>query len=126
MIVESRSSPLGPQIIRWTARLLWVLSAVAFLAFLFGTPPPNPTSASFAANFQFASFAVVVFALLAAWRWEWQGAVVSLLALGAFYGLEYTANGRLPHGAFPLFAIPAALYLLSTTLASRRGSASTA
>jgi hypothetical protein len=43
-----------------------------------------------------------------------------LLGLAAFNGVELAVNGRPAVGAFPLFAVPGALFLLSALL-RRRG-----
>lgn len=107
---------------RLVARGFTVLLASMVLLFLFGEPPANQIEVSPVERLQMAAFFLVVIGLLVAWRWEWQGALASLLSLGAFYGLEFAAKGRLPGGIFPVFAIPALLYLLCSTLDRRASS----
>jgi hypothetical protein len=107
-------------LVRWTARLLSVLAAGLVLVFLIGEPRPNhAVTFSLGLKLQFTAFFGVIVGLLAAWRWEWQGAAASLLALAAFNAIEYASIGRLARGAFPYFAIPAVLYLLSASIESR-------
>jgi hypothetical protein len=114
-------------LVRWTSRVLSVLGTGMVLLFLIGEARPNHFLVlTFGEKVRMTAFLGVIVGLLVAWRWEWQGAAVSLLALAAFNGLEYTANGRLAGGAFPYFAIPAVLYLLSASIGACRRQASPA
>jgi hypothetical protein len=55
---------------------------------------------------------------------EGLGGLLVLLGLAAFNSVELAVNGRPALGAFPLFAVPGALFLLSALL-RRRGQAAT-
>ena len=107
-------------IARWLARLGAVQLALLFVLFLIGEGPVRSDYLTLPVICQFAALAVALGGLLAAWRWEWYGAIVSLMGFGAFQGIEYAQNGSFAGGGFPLLVIPALLYLLANGLASRR------
>jgi hypothetical protein len=53
------------------------------------------------------------------WVREGLGGLLVLLGLAAFNAVELAVNGRPALGAFPLFAVPGALFLLSGLLLRR-------
>ncbi len=100
---------------RWTARSASVLLVLMVLAFLVGEGVPGVRGRlTWTQICQFAAFAVVLVGLLAAWRWEWPGALAALLGLGLFEGIEFAVRGGFAVGAFPWFAVPAVFYLLAS------------
>ena len=66
----------------------------------------------------------VLTGMLLAWKYEWIGALVSILSLGAFYVAEWNLKGRIPHGSFfLLLTMPAFLFLachICTVLRKKR------
>jgi hypothetical protein len=58
--------------------------------------------------------------LVIGWLHEGLGGLLVLLGLAAFNTVELTVNGLPALGAFPLFFVPGALFLLSALL-RRRG-----
>ncbi len=66
----------------------------------------------------------VLTGLLLAWKYEWIGALASILSLGAFYVVEWNLKGRIPHGPFfLLLTVPAFLFLachICTVLRKKR------
>jgi hypothetical protein len=73
-------------ILRWTARVAGILMAAAFVFLVLGelatvrsSLPPNRSD-----WFGMLLLGIACFALLFAFKWEWQGAVLSLAALGLF------------------------------------------
>jgi hypothetical protein len=97
-------------ILRWTARLCGLLVAGAFLLIVAGDlSQPHSTGPS-----TFLEWASIVLmttactALLFAWRWEWQGAAVSLAALGLVAFL--IRGGQTFHIVLLVMALPGMLY----------------
>jgi hypothetical protein len=70
-----------------------------------------------AMNASFAAIAVMLSGFLLAWWRDLLGGIVSLLGIGAFYTLEFAANGHAPGGwAFPLCFVPGVLAILASLL----------
>ena len=116
------SSPLTP-LIRWAARGtgLLLFGLVVALAIGYGGPPnvfrqPRPVQV------EFAALGLMLLGLVVGWVREGLGGLLVLLGLAAFNAVELAVNGRPAGGAFPLFAVPGALFLLSALLA-RKGQA---
>src|SRR5688572_29768241 len=96
------------------ARLSGLALFLLVAAFALGTGeggPPNPFAQPTRVAIELWLMLVMVFGLLAAWRWELAGATATLLALAAINIVELVANHRLAGGAFFLFAIPPMLYV---------------
>jgi hypothetical protein len=111
------SAPL--LVLHWTARLCGLVIAGAYLLIVLGDfSQPQATGPS-----TFLEWAGVVLmttaclALLVAWRWEWQGAAVSLSALGLVAFLIRGSNTF--HLALLMMALPGMLYA-ADSLAHRR------
>ncbi len=102
----------------WLGRVLGVLLALMYLAFLIGEGPPNLLRQTTTQNLQFAMFAVCAVGGLMGLRWPIAGALLNLGGLAVFYAIEHTVSGHWPRGAFPLFALPGACYLLASLLSA--------
>jgi peptidoglycan/LPS O-acetylase OafA/YrhL len=110
------SSPL-PRLVHWSARVtsLAMLGLVIFIFIGHGGPPnvflqPTPV------QLEFAAMALMLLGLVVGWWREWLGGLVVLVGLAAFNAVELTVNGQPAKGAFPLFALPGVLFLLSAFL----------
>jgi hypothetical protein len=107
------------QIIHWAARVIGTALALLIIVLLIGEGGPNPFKSSLMENLQHLAFIVVVpLALIAGWRWPLPAGIVGAAALLAFYVINFIAAGGLPGGAFPLFFIPPALFVLDWMLQS--------
>lgn len=109
----------GSDACRWIARALAVSSALFVLAFARG----EPSSARALKAQEIFLLGLLIVALvgnLAAWRWEFGGAVIALISTLAFTGIEITQRGRFP-GPWVLgvMAAPAVLYMCSWLLRHR-------
>ena len=105
-------------VLRWTARVLSLLSIAIILLFIIGEGfnPARVTAGEWALFLCFP-FAVVV-GLIVAWRNE---ALGGMMAVGGLLGFYLThavlAAGHLPRGwAYLVFASPGFLFLLSAML----------
>jgi CBS domain-containing protein len=110
------SSPL-PRLAHWSARVtsLLLLGLVIVIVIGHGGPPnifrqPTPV------QLEFAAMAIMLLGLVIGWVRELLGGLLVLLGLAAFNVVELSVNGRPALGAFPLFAVPGALFLLSALL----------
>jgi len=63
---------------RWTARILGALLLVLILALAIGEGIPNPFAQPFGVQLGFLALAFLVIGILAGWRWEFFGGVLSL------------------------------------------------
>jgi hypothetical protein len=63
---------------------------------------------------------LMLLGLVIGWVREGLGGLLVLLGLAAFNNVELAVNGRTALGAYPLFAVPGALFVLSALL-RRRG-----
>jgi len=114
------SSPLPP-IVHWSARVTSLLLFGLVIVFVIGHGgPPNIIRQPTPVQLEFAALGLMLLGLVIAWAREGFGGLLVLLGLAAFNTVELTVNGRPALGAFPLFAVPGALFLLSALL-RRRG-----
>jgi hypothetical protein len=113
------SSPLR-LLVRWSARVtsLLLLGLVLVLAFGQGGPP-NPFHQPRPVQLEFAALGLMLLGLVIGWVREGLGGLLVLLGLAGFNAVELAVNGRPALGAFPLFALPGALLLLSALLGRR-------
>jgi hypothetical protein len=59
------------------------------------------------------SLALMLLGLVVGWLREGLGGLLVLLGLSAFNAVELVVNGVPARGAFPLFAVPGVLFLVS-------------
>ena len=105
-------------ILQWLARLCGLVLFLLLLVIAIGEGgPPNPLYQPLSVAIQLALMLVMTLGLIVAWRWEVSGGVATLTALVAFNVVNFAASGRWAGGAFPLFAIPALLYLAHAAIA---------
>jgi hypothetical protein len=100
--------------VRWTARILSILSIAGLVSFMVGEHF-DPFRLQPFELLEFAFFPLgVMGGLVIAWRHESLGGVISLGSFVLFYLLNYAKAGRFPRGwAFFGFSIPAILFLLN-------------
>jgi hypothetical protein len=119
------SSPLH-RLVHWSARVTSLLLSGLVIAMVIGQGgPPNIFRQPTSVQLEFAALGLMLLGLLIGLVREGLGGLLVLLGLAAFNSVELAVNGRLALGAFPLFAVPAALLLLSALL-RRRGKQPTA
>jgi hypothetical protein len=82
--------------------------------------PPNIFRQPTPVQLEFTALGLMLLGLVTGWVREGLGGLLVLLGLAAFNAVELAVNGRPALGAFPLFAVPGALFLLSELL-RRRG-----
>jgi hypothetical protein len=100
--------------VRWTARILSILSIAGLGIFMIGEQF-DPFRLQPFELLEFVFFPLgVIGGLMIAWRHEALGGVISLGSFVIFYLLNYAKAGRFPRGwAFFGFSIPAILFLLN-------------
>ncbi len=93
---------------RWTARAITVVIAGVFVVFLAGEPAGSLRAINFREWVGMFLLLAVIAAMLAAWRWELLGALVSLGALASFALVIHMRGYDVLIG----LAIPGALFLI--------------
>ena len=78
--------------------------------------PPNIFLQPPSVQLEFIALGVMLVGLVIGWLRAGLGGLLVLVGLAAFNAIELTVNGRLALGAFPLFAVPGTLFLLSALL----------
>jgi hypothetical protein len=81
--------------------------------------PPNIGGQPASVQLEFAAMGLMLLGLLIGWMREGLGGLLVIVGLAAFNIVELAVNGRPALGAFPLFAVPGILFLLSALLRSR-------
>lgn len=110
-LVESQ--PKFTNMIRWTARILSVVSIAVVLSFMVGEGfDYTRIKTTEWILFLFFPFGISLGMILAWWR-EGVGGIITVSSLIMFYVTHLIIAGRFPHGlAFLVFAIPGFLFLL--------------
>lgn len=113
-------------VLRWTARVWGIASALLLLAFAFGGLEHINLTAGEAIGFLLFPVGVIA-GFAVAWRRELAGGLVTVGSLALFYLWELARHGRFPAGPyFLLFVAPGFLHVASGLLAARRGRGATA
>lgn len=71
---------------RWTARILGSLLVLMIIVLAVGEGVPNPFTRPPAVQIGFLALAMIMLGILAGWRWELAGGVLSLAGWGLFVG----------------------------------------
>ena len=110
------SSPL-PRLVHWSARVTSLLLLGLVIVIVIGHGgPPNIFRQPMSVQLEFAAMAIMLLGLVIGWVRELLGGLLVLLGLAAFNVVELAVNGCPVLGAFPLFAVPGALFLLSAVV----------
>lgn len=113
------SSPLS-RLVHWSARVTSLLLFGLVIVVVVGQGgPPNIWRQPTRVQMELAALGLMLLGLVLGWVREGLGGLLVLLGLAAFNGVELAVNGRPARGAFPLFAVPGALFLLSALLRHR-------
>jgi hypothetical protein len=113
------SAPVS-RIIHWSARVTsFLLFGLVVVIVIGHGGPPNVFGQPNSVQLEFAAMGLMLLGLLVGWVREALGGLLVILGLAAFNIVELAVNGRPALGAFPLFAVPGVLFLLSALLRSR-------
>src|SRR5215218_9298811 len=105
-------------VLRWTARVWGVASAMLLLAFAFGGGEHLRFTAAETIAFLFFPVGVIA-GFAVAWRRELAGSLISVGSLALFYLFMFARGGRWPAGPyFLLFAVPGFLHFAIALLAA--------
>lgn len=114
-------------VLRWLARMSAsaIIALVLLFAVMHSVSPdaPQPTSTEWV-GMLFFPFGVCA-GLVAAWRWEGTGGLISVASLAVFYAWMAASGGKTPGGPFLLLiAVPGLVFVLCRVLSGntrRRG-----
>ncbi len=112
-----KDKPL-PAACRWTARILGTLLVVLIFAIAVGEGMPNPFTQPLDVRIGFLALALTVAGILAGWRWEFSGGILSLGGWLLFI-VSVVSLKRL-NWFLLLLALPGILYLASALLSRRK------
>jgi len=101
---------------RWTARIIGVLMVVSTLMIAIGEGMPNPFTQPMIVQVGFLALALMIVGILAGWRWELSGGIMSLAGWGllAIPVIKHSSRGMNPF--FVVLAMPGILYVASALL----------
>ena len=99
---------------RWTARVAGALLVIFAVVIAVGEGMPNLFTQPLAIQIGFLALAMILIGILAGWRWELAGGVLSLAGWCLFFGSVVGAK-RL-NVFVSLLALPGILYLISAWL----------
>ncbi len=114
------SQPRPLFILRWTARLWGIASALLLCAFAFGGQEHLRFTAVEALGFLFFPVGIVV-GFVVAWRRELLGGLITVVSLMVFGVYLFVRSGQVLGPWFFLFAGPGVLHIACALLAGRRG-----
>ena len=102
---------------RWSARALGAVLVFIILMIAIGERMPNPLTQPMAVQIGFLALAFIVGGILAAWRWELWGGLLSLFGWVLFVtGVVGSPRGL--SGFVAVLALPGVLYVASAVLRS--------
>ena len=110
------TSKLFPNLCRWTARVLGVLMFVSTLIIAIGEGMPNPFTQPVIVQVGFLALALIILGILAGWRWELSGGIMSLVGWGLLVIPVIKHSPRGPNPFFVVMAVPGILYVASALL----------
>ena len=117
------SSSRLPRLVHWAARITSLLLLGLVVVIVIGQGgPPNVFRQPPSVELEFAAMGLMLLGLMVGWVREGLGGLLVLLGLAAFNTVELAVNGRPALGAFPLFAVPGVLFLMSALLRRNRNS----
>ena len=99
---------------RWTARVAGTLLVILVVVIAIGEGMPNPFTQPPAVLIGFVALAMILIGILAGWRWELAGGILSLAGWCLFFG-SVIGIKRL-NLFISLLALPGILYLISAWL----------
>jgi hypothetical protein len=111
---------------RWTARIIGVFMVVSTLIIAIGEGMPNPFTQPMLFQLGFLALALIILGIVAGWRWELSGGIMSLVGWGL---LVIPVIKHSPRGMNPFFivlAVPGILYMASALLRRYRAKHSSA
>jgi hypothetical protein len=121
MNTETVSSSPWVHIVRWSARVTGLLLVGLVLAIVIGEGgPPNVFRQPTPVQLELGAMALMLVGMVLGWLREGLGGLLVLIGLAAFNAVELAVNGLPARGAFPLFAVPGILFLLSAFLQRKR------
>jgi hypothetical protein len=105
---------------RWAARITSLLLIGLVVTIVIGHGGlPNIFSQPTSVQLEFVALGLMVLGLVVGWMREGLGGLLVLLGLSAFNAVELVVNGVPARGAFPLFAVPGVLFLVSALMGWR-------
>lgn len=120
--MNMNTSQWSATLCRWTARILGTLLISVVVMIAIGEGMPNPFTQPVGVQVGFLALALLLLGMIAGWRWELAGGLLSLAGWFLFVGVAIKSPRAL-HPFVLALALPGALYLLSAL--SRRYSEKT-
>jgi hypothetical protein len=99
---------------RWTARVAGTLMVISAVVIAIGEGMPNPFTQPPVVQIGFLALAMILIGILAGWRWELAGGVLSLAGWCLFVGS--VVHGKSLNLFISLLALPGILYVVSAGL----------
>lgn len=100
---------------RWTARVIGTLLVILTVTIAVGEGMPNPFTQPIAVQIGFLALALILVGILAGWRWELSGGIISLFGWCLFFLAVINSPRGLTWFIIAL-GLPGALYVTSALL----------
>lgn len=107
---------LFSNVCRWTARVIGVLMVLLTLIIAIGEGMPNPFTQPVTVQVGFLALALIIVGILAGWRWELSGGIISLLGWCLLIVPVIKNSPRGMNGFVIVLALPGVLYVASALL----------
>ena len=105
---------------RWTARVLGSVLVFICVVIAIGQGIPNPFTQPVAVQIGFLALTLILSGMVAGWRWELTGGIVSLIGWSLF--VASVMKGPRPiTGFLATLALPGPLFVVSALLKGRSG-----
>jgi hypothetical protein len=101
-------------VFRWTGRILGALLAIFVVMIALGEGMPNPLTQPLDVQIGFLALALIVLGILAGWRWEFFGGILSTAGWCLFFAS--VVQSKHLTWFFAVLILPGILYLLSALL----------
>ena len=111
----NNSSAVVAAVCRWTGRIAGAVLVVLTVSIAIGEGMPNPFTQPGGIQVGFLTLALLLIGILAGWKWELAGGILSLLGWGSFV-LAVIPSARRLTGFVLLLALPGILYVTSALL----------
>jgi hypothetical protein len=113
--MKTKVSAIDVAVCRWVARIVGTLLVLLIVFLAIGEGMPNPFTQPIRVQFGFLALSLILVGILAGWRWELWGGIISLFGWFLFF-VAVINSPRSLTGFVLALALPGVLYVASAIL----------